>query len=339
MKMQNNSQSLLHIRCILPFSVPTQQPFPAVVGCDRSDDCYFCCYMTCNLTCTMTGKPAVNLEWYQDNGNANVNISGVVQTAYKNQSSGMYVSASSTTVTLHTGETVHYRCVPSGLSIVNSTKVASVLLSGPTDPLQVNDARYCKLDDNCTYGTLLDINPNLRTTLIAQSAGVHFSTPESTCQTVHRLDRYKANGPVIVTSVNTSDIDYSRKYLLLHRFQELEKANSSLIESCHDRSNCVIPTTNNEPIHLTCCVNSTSLAVEIDWKVKDFDQASILRVVSSKKCIIYSCLLCSAIDVKVPDNVIPNRANLECIVSLTESGFTHTSTVTIIGNGKINSIC
>ena len=308
-------------------SVPTPQLFPTVDKCKMSDYCHLCSFKEVSLNCTIIGRPAVNLTW-----DSNINMSGLVQSTGVGPSSDMFLSYIAITVPLSMEETVLFKCIPSGLSITKSTKNASVLLSGPVDPIHLTDVEYTKINENM-YEPFLELYPNYET-FITQTAGIHFSSQEPTCHAVVRSDQYLDSGPLILTSIYRDGESYSRHYSLLQSYQEPTINNSSFIDSCSDMNNCTIDTFNGEA-KLTCSVNKTRPAADIEWKIKRPNSASVLRVSSSTSCIFDLCSSSSSVTI-LRYVTTGNVTLLECITSIPGSDFKQTSIVSLTGNGKIS---
>ncbi|PIK52131.1 hypothetical protein BSL78_10978 [Apostichopus japonicus] len=188
--------------------VPSKQLFPAIDGC-QSDDCRLFRNGELKLTCTMIGRPAVTLTWYNDTAEAPV--TNATEQSYKDPSSDMFVSSSTISVTIDIENVQNLTCTPSGLSVSEKTKNASVLLMGPTNLANVKRAKYLDINEDTGYNELLK-NTCDRETMFIQ-------TQNLVAKVIHVADTYDDHGPLILTSICLVSHTYTRSSIKLLRYK------------------------------------------------------------------------------------------------------------------------
>ncbi|XP_071832938.1 uncharacterized protein [Apostichopus japonicus] len=297
--------------------VPSTQLFPAIDGC-QGDDCRLFWYGELNLTCTMVGRPAVTLTWYNDTAEAA--LTNATEHINKDQSSDMFVSSSSINVKIDIEKTQTLTCIPSGLSVSERTKNASVLLMGPTNLANVYRIKYIDNNEDTSYNELQSS---------CDSGTMFIQTSEPTGNTIEL-------GPLILTSICFVNHTYTRTSMMLHRYKTPDDNSISFINECQSKHNCIIAA-DNRNVHLTCVVHNTYPAEDISWKVLN-SSISIINMSASSSCIFDRCNSSVTIQVSFSGDQegIEYPECLQCVVILPGSEFRHESYATLKMNGSHN---
>ncbi|PIK52132.1 hypothetical protein BSL78_10979 [Apostichopus japonicus] len=303
--------------------VTSTQLFPAIDGC-QGDDCRLFRNGELKLACTMVGRPAVTLTWYNDT--AEVPVTNATEQSYKDPSSDMFVSSSTIIVKIDIENVQNLTCTPSGLSVSERTKNASVLLMGPTNLANVYRSKYLDINEDTGYNELLK-NTCDRETMLIQTA-------EPSGKVIHLADTYDDHGPLVLTSICLVNHTYTRSSIKLLRYKTPDDSSASFVEQCQSKTNCIIAADDGNAT-LTCVVNNTRPAAEILWKVGN-QHVSIIETSASSSCIFDVCNSSVTIRVKVTsyNGQIEYPQCLMCLVTLPGSGFSDVSSVTLKLNGK-----
>ncbi|XP_071834943.1 uncharacterized protein [Apostichopus japonicus] len=256
--------------------VLTTQMLPAIDGC-QGDDCRLFRYGELKLTCTMSGRPAVTLTWYNDTAEAPV--TDATEQSYKDPSSDMFVSSSTINVKIDIENVQNLTCIPSGLSVSERTKNASVLLMGPSNLANVYRAKYIDINEDTGYNELLKNTCDRETMLI--------ETSEPSGKVVHVADKYDDHGPLVLTSMCPENNTYTRTSIKLLRYKTPDDNSVSFVEQCQSKNNCIIVADDGNTT-LTCVVNNTRPAAEILWKIGN-QHVSIIETSGSSSCIFDVC--------------------------------------------------
>ncbi|PIK48834.1 hypothetical protein BSL78_14292 [Apostichopus japonicus] len=303
--------------------VPTTQMFPTIDGC-QGDDCRLFWYGELKLTCTMVGRPAVTLIWYNDTVEAPV--TDATEQSYKDPTSDMFVSSSNINVKIDIENVQNLTCIPSGLSVSERTKNASVLLMGPTNLANVYKTKYLNINEKTSYNELLQNR--------CDREAMFIQTTEPSGETISVADKYADHGPLVLTSMCRSNHTYTRTSIKLLRYKTPDDNSVSFVEHCQSKNNCIIAADDGNAT-LTCVVNNTRPAAEISWKVGN-QHVSIIETSASSSCIFDVCNSSVTIRVKVTsyNGQIEYPQCLMCLVTLPGSGFSDMSSVTLQLKGK-----
>ncbi|XP_071834588.1 uncharacterized protein [Apostichopus japonicus] len=303
--------------------VPTTQMFPAIDGC-QGDDCRLFWYGELKLTCTMIGRPAVTLTWYNDTAEAAV--MDATEQSYKDQSSDMFVSSSTINVKIDIEKTQTLTCTPSGLSVSERTKNASVLLMGPTNLANVYRTKYIDINEDTSYNEVLQSSCDSETMFI--------QTAEPSGKTITMTDKYDDPGQLILTSICLVNHTYTRSSMMLHRYKTPDDNSVSFIKNCESKHHCIIAADNGN-VDLTCVVNNTHPAADISWTVLNRN-ISIFNMSASSSCILDRCNSSVTIQVTISDDQedIEYPECLQCVVILSGYKFRHESYATLKMNGN-----